>query len=853
MGRMRRLRSAAALLGALALAFVSGGSAGQPGDASKPRLLILTDIGGDPDDTQSLIRLLLYACDFEIEGLVASAAGTPDELRFDAVKPELIREVVEAYGKVQPNLSRHRTGYPTASGLLAKVKGGNPKRGEASLGPLGDTEGSRWIIRAVDRPDPRPLNVAIWGGPTDLAQALWRVRHDRLPQDVRRFVSRLRVYAIGHQDDTGPWINANFPDLFYLLGNPSERDVLGKSRSGLDRRVALYRGMYLGGDESLTSREWLDTHVRRSHGPLGALYPDRTWTEPNPHGAMKEGDTPSWFYFLPNGLGVHRQPAWGSWGGRFRWERRGLYRDAIDTVGTVTDARATVWRWRRAYQAEFQARMDWCVREPREANHAPVARVNGSEGPAPLVLPCRAGESVRLTASGSSDPDGHALAYRWWIYPEAGGGAAGVELQGAEGSEARALVGAPAAGRDIHVILEVTDAGDPALTAYLRILLRVAGSPEFMQTDLFTAGEGGYALYRIPGLVGLADGSLLAYCEARRTGKSDWDEIDLMLRRSPDGGRTWEPARRLVSAPRIPKNPVAVAQGLGKDAGVTMNNPVAIVDRQPGVVHFLYCAEYQRCWYLRSTDGGRSFSPPREITATFEAFRPEYPWKVLATGPGHGLQLSGGRLVVPVWLSTGTGGHAHRPSCVSTIVSDDGGTTWQRGEIVVNDPTLANPSETVAVELEDGRVMLNIRHEGRPGEQERRRAVSVSPDGSAGWSPVRSDPALAEPICMAALLRLTGLPRGESRLLFANPDNPVDRQRRNLTLRLSRDEGATWAHSRVVDPGPSGYCDLAAGPRGEIYCLYERGQVPAGGARPAALTLVRLDLEWLTGGRDRLP
>jgi len=359
------------------------------------------------------------------------------------------------------------------------------------------------------------------------------------------------------------------------------------------------------------------------------------------------------------------------------------------------------------------------------------------------------------------------------------------------------------------------------------------------QTDLFTAGAGGYALYRIPGIVATARGTLLAYCEARKSASGDWGQIDLMLRRSEDGGKTWDAQRKLVTPGPIPKNAVAVRQGLGKEGEVTVNNPVAIADRKRGRVHFLYCVEYARCYYLRSEDDGKTFSRPVDLTATFEKFRPEYDWKVIATGPGHGIQLRSGRLLIPVWLSTGAGGHAHRPSCVSVIYSDDGGKTWERGAIVVADPNPVNPSETVAVELADGCVLLNIRHEG----QERRRAVSVSPDGVSRWSPVRFDPALPEPVCMGSLLRLPG---GKSRLLFANPHNPDSRERKNLTVKLSYDEGKTWPVARTIEPGASGYSDLAARPDGSIYLFYERG----GDLKTRVLSIARFDLKWLLAERD---
>jgi hypothetical protein len=432
--------------------------------SAKPRLLVLTDIGGDPDDQQSMIRLMTYANEFEIEGLIASAAGIPGELKEDATHPDLIREIVEAYGKVRPNLLLHRQDYPAAGSLLDRVKSGNPRRGVKNIGAGHDTEGSRWIIKAVDRDDPRPLNVTIWGGPTDLAQALWWARHDRTAEELKRFVGKLRVHAIGHQDDTGPWIVEQFPDLFYVLSKAQEKH---------DMREGAYRGMYLGGDESLTSRAWVDAHVRKERGPLGALYPTKTWTAPNPHGCLKEGDTPSWLYFLPTGLGDPAHPDWGGWGGRFRPAGGGLFRDAADTVGKVADARATVWRWRPAFQADFAARMAWCVKPARGANHPPLAVLNGDKGVGVAELKAWPGEVVKLSAAGSSDPDGDRLSFHWFVYPEAGTYARDVPLSDATAETTALTVPADASEKTIHVVLEVTDGGEPALTRYRRVVIRV--------------------------------------------------------------------------------------------------------------------------------------------------------------------------------------------------------------------------------------------------------------------------------------------------------------------------------------------------------------------------------------------
>jgi Neuraminidase (sialidase) len=373
-----------------------------------------------------------------------------------------------------------------------------------------------------------------------------------------------------------------------------------------------------------------------------------------------------------------------------------------------------------------------------------------------------------------------------------------------------------------------------------------AGEPLLEKTDLFEANTGEYAHYRIPGIVVTRRGALLAYCEARRSTKGDWGTIDIPMRRSTDGGKTWGPPRKVVAPPKdATKNPVALAQGLARPGEVTINNPVAIADQKNGAVHFLYCVEYARCFYQRSDDDGETFTAPVEITPAFEAFRPEYPWKVLATGPGHGIQLSSGRLLVPVWLSTGTGGHAHRPSAVSVIFSDDDGKTWKRGDILAAHPDPANPSETAGVELADGRVMLNIRHES----ESHLRGVTVSRDGATGWTRLRYDKALPEPVCFGSLVRYSKRPEGEKdRILFVNPHNSTGRERRNLTVKMSEDEGQTWPVSRTIEPGPSGYADLAVGPDRTIFCLYERGTAGGSSTNPRSLCLARFNLEWLAGG-----
>lgn len=353
------------------------------------------------------------------------------------------------------------------------------------------------------------------------------------------------------------------------------------------------------------------------------------------------------------------------------------------------------------------------------------------------------------------------------------------------------------------------------------------------EVRVFEPKEMGYTNCRIPGIAMTTKGTLLAWCEARHAKGGDWDPIDILLRRSTDGGRTWGEVQHIA--------------GGGKR---TYNNPVAIVDREGGGIHFLYCVEYARCFAMHSDDDGRTFSEPVEITGTFEALKKDYAWNVIATGPCHGIQLRTGRLLVPVWLSTG--GHSHRPSVVATICSDDHGRTWRAGSIAVqNTKEVPNPNETVAVELADGRVMLNCRNES----PRHRRVIVTSPDGATGWTAPAFDVALVEPICNAAIVRVNGAPPdGRSCIVFANPNNDAPPEpgrakppvthgvawfwRRNLTLRVSYDEGRTWPVSKALDPGVTDYCDLAGGPDGMVYCLHSVAK---------GLTLARVPLDWLGG------
>ena len=390
-----------------------------------------------------------------------------------------------------------------------------------------------------------------------------------------------------------------------------------------------------------------------------------------------------------------------------------------------------------------------------------------------------------------------------------------------------------------------------------------AAEPFLEKQDLFKVGDNpAYNIYHIPGIVVTAKGTVLAWCEARKrpAGVSDWDDIRILLRRSTDDGRSWSAPVSIAAVPGPKtKNPFALRMKNVDPADVTYNNPVLIADRD-GTVHMLFCLEYMRVFYQRSTDDGLTFTTPVEITATFDAFTKDYGWKVLATGPNHSIQLRNGRLIVPVWLSTGTGGNAHRPSVTATIFSDDAGKTWQAGNIAVPDTAAwINPNETVAIELNDGRVMLNVRNESKA----HRRLVTTSPDGATGWSTPRFDDALLEPICMGGIVRYRH--GGQNLILFSNPHNldkekgqpepGKSRDRKNVSVKISRDEGQTWSVHKSIEPGPSMYSDIAVTRAGTILCFYGRSGDNQGMAAFAGgrLTVARFNLEWLTDGKTTQP
>ena len=441
----------------------------------KPRVIVLTDITNEPDDEESMVRFLVYSNEYDVEGLIAT---TSVWLR-DKVRPENIRKKIEAYGKVRENLLKHTPGYPTAEHLLSVTKAGLPKFGLEGVGPGKDSEGSRHIIEVVDRPDERPIWISIWGGANCLAQALWDVKYTRSPEQLDAFVSKLRVYTISDQDNSGRWMRITFPNLFYIV-SPSEvghHEYYKATWTGIsgDRQ---YKNSPFHNFE-LVDNPWLEQNIIKNHGPLGEQYPKLKY--------IMEGDTPSFIGLISNGLGSRISPAYGGWGGRYVLcqtyaETRPIWTNARGSQDTVraengieyTSDQATIWRWREAYQYDFAARMDWCLAETFEAaNHNPVAAFKNDKSKAVANLRAKSGETIELSAAGTSDPDKDKLSYQWFIYSEAGNYNGTINIRNNTEKEASFIAPKVNQVRKIHIILEVKDNGEPNLYSYRRIIITV--------------------------------------------------------------------------------------------------------------------------------------------------------------------------------------------------------------------------------------------------------------------------------------------------------------------------------------------------------------------------------------------
>ncbi|KAM5349056.1 hypothetical protein ACJ41O_008879 [Fusarium nematophilum] len=458
---------------------------------SKPRVFILTDITNEPDDSQSLVRYLLYSNEFHTRGLVA-CTSTHMQSR---VAPHEIRDIVDAYGEVVDNLNAHAhpyNQYPDVQSLRDMISSGPPVYGKIALEPFTTLSGgAQLLIARVDESED-PLWVLCWGGTNTLAQAVAHVDKTRKGAASAHFRSKLRVYAISDQDDTGAWLRATYPDIFYICSVHGWCQYPCAAWTGISGPTDPG-----GADPSQFTREWIRENIQI--GPLGAKYPDFKF--------LVEGDTPTFLYLIQNGLGSPEHPHWGSWGGRYSFLDPSVsvkhYSDAVDSVVGLdgrshTSNYATIWRWRRAFQNDFAARMQWTLTsDVRDANHAPVVFVNDStSGPEPLIVEVEAGDKITLDASRSYDPDGDLITFHWFQYREPSGvtGLLGemipdIEIKNLDLEKPGARVelqmpppdvcgleqlgGTPVVkGHEYHFVLEIQDDGVPSLTTYKRVVIQ---------------------------------------------------------------------------------------------------------------------------------------------------------------------------------------------------------------------------------------------------------------------------------------------------------------------------------------------------------------------------------------------
>lgn len=439
------------------------------GSHGRLRLVIETDAGGDPDDEQSLVRLLLYANEWDIEGIIAnrSRARERENLNPERTGLGIVRRLLGAYAVCYPNLVQHDSRYPKPDVLLKRTVAGYE----------GMDDAVKLIIAAVDRPDPRPLWYSDWGSdhgsaPNNLKRALDRVLRDRGQAGYARFKSRMRLSSY---DAFGEHTSKLAPPFQLWVDTFRPEQQRKRWYHCFSELTATAGGFSLKRD------------VLTGHGALGALYPTNTTH------VQKEGDTMTFLYLVPTGMNDPEQPTWGSWAGRYGPnptfpDRPYYWADQSDTWQGTTHRDNTLRRWAADLQNDFRARLDWCVKPPREANHPPAAVLNGRDGKAILHLTAAPGATVELSAAGSHDPDGQTLSFEWFVYPEAGTYRGAVTLADAATPRARLQLPADAAGKTIHVILAVRDQGEPALASYRRAVVSCVEVPPAQSDSGIRAG-----------------------------------------------------------------------------------------------------------------------------------------------------------------------------------------------------------------------------------------------------------------------------------------------------------------------------------------------------------------------------
>jgi hypothetical protein len=415
---------------------------------AKPRVIVTTD--GEIDDRCSMIRFLMYSNEFNVEGLIYSSS------RFHWLGQtwsgvEWINSQIEMYSRIYPNLRQNADGYPTPDELRSKVYVGNIENvGEMER----DTPGADRIVQVLLDDKPGPVYLEVWGGTNTVAKALSTIQHN-YPDQIEKVNQKAVIFIILDQDDTfRQYVEPNWPKLQVVLSG-RQFATLAYGWSGLMPEA----------ERVFFERPWMEGHITSGHGSLPGAYESL-------NGAFRsEGDSPSFIYEIGVGLRSLENPSYGGWGGRFVQEKPGITNVWKDTSDDG-DLFKPIWRWVEAFQNDWAARADWAIKPYSESNHPPVVNVTG-----PLDQTVTAGSDIKLSVSGSTDPDGNRLNYKWWQYRDAGTYAGEVGLHDADKPIANVHVPSDAkVGDTIHVIAEVTDSGAPPLTRYARFILTMGAA-----------------------------------------------------------------------------------------------------------------------------------------------------------------------------------------------------------------------------------------------------------------------------------------------------------------------------------------------------------------------------------------
>src|ERR1017187_6679289 len=441
-----------ALLCAAAVLAVPAPSFAAP---QKPRVIATTD--GEVDDRSTMIRFLLYSCDFDVAGIVQVNSKYQKNGHSDK---KWIEAELDAYEQVLPNLRKHNPDYPDASKLRSVMRVGNENAKDLWVAPpdmeTKNTAGAQLIIDTLLDNDPRPVHVLSWGGANTTASALWKLKTEYPKEKFNYAVSRIRIYCIWYQDGGGGWIQTNIPGAYINEAYRWDKVWDYQSITNAPRNRPSANPPEI---QSYMNYQWLSENVTNNHGPLGALYP-QTY--------VSEGDTPSFLNLINNGLDAHLDYTLGGWGGRSAHDDPAFPNHLTDK--NLTDdgnANKMFWRWIPAAQNDFAARLDWCVKDFKDANHPPVARVKGS-----LQRDVKAGDTVRLEAT-ATDPDGNQLTYKWWQYANADSATNTVTIANSDSLGKASFVVPNEPGKQIQIILEVTDNGTPSLVGYQRVICNI--------------------------------------------------------------------------------------------------------------------------------------------------------------------------------------------------------------------------------------------------------------------------------------------------------------------------------------------------------------------------------------------